>query len=266
MSTHKEPPLEHLNALLRGEISAVESYRSALEKAEGPARATLEGCCRTHEQHVAQLSDLITRHGGTPAARSGVWGSVVKLFEGSAAMLGMKALVTALEEGEELGRHDYTAMLAKLDLESREVIESAMLHDQKRNLEALATLKKTLSLVGYRRATSFTSEVAQPGIGALRWGAAVGIYQLCWPRSASQRGGMGAGGTGAEVGVGAGIVGVGDGEGVVGVGDGVGAGRGVGAGVGVGEGVGAGVGLGIGGDVGTCAGEAGPSSIAAPCP
>jgi hypothetical protein len=48
-------------SFLRGEISAVETYRMALEKLDrgNPARSELEACMRSHQERVALLRDQI---------------------------------------------------------------------------------------------------------------------------------------------------------------------------------------------------------------
>ncbi len=60
-------PVDTLNELLRGEISAVETYRQALEKlSNSPARAQLEDCRRSHEMRVQKLREQVVRMGGNP--------------------------------------------------------------------------------------------------------------------------------------------------------------------------------------------------------
>ncbi|HVU05775.1 MAG TPA: DUF2383 domain-containing protein, partial [Polyangiaceae bacterium] len=100
--------VKHLNSFLRGELSAVETYRQAIGKLDGfPHRKTLEDCSRSHQQRATVLEQEILRRGGQPAKDSGIWGSFATLVEGGAAMLGNKAAISALEEGEDHGRDDY---------------------------------------------------------------------------------------------------------------------------------------------------------------
>jgi len=148
MQTSKttENTVDHLNSFLRGELSAVETYRQALEKLDSFAyRSTLEQCARSHEQRVRVLAEEVRRRGGEPAQGSGAWGTFAKIVEGGAAVLGEKAAIAALEEGEDHGRDDYRRDLEDLDAAARQLIELQVLPEQYRTHEAMSTLKKTLS-------------------------------------------------------------------------------------------------------------------------
>jgi hypothetical protein len=138
--------VEQLNSFLRGEISAVETYRQALEALKTSTYGSqMQECKQSHEQRVAILTEEIRRLGGTPAQSSGAWGSFVKLVEGGAAALGENAAIAALEEGEDHGNADYKRDLAKLDPPVRSVIEQRVLPLQLRSHAAMSQLKKQLS-------------------------------------------------------------------------------------------------------------------------
>lgn len=146
MAEAREQSVDVLNSFLRGEISAVETYRQALEKVERPQITTqLQDCMQSHKQRVSFLSDQIRSLGGTPSTSSGVWGAFAKAVEGSAKTFGEKAAIAALEEGEDHGRNDYRRDIDKLDATSRQVIETRVLPEQKRTHDAMSALKKTLS-------------------------------------------------------------------------------------------------------------------------
>ncbi|HET8937480.1 MAG TPA: PA2169 family four-helix-bundle protein [Polyangiales bacterium] len=146
MAEAREQSVDVLNSFLRGEISAVETYRQALEKVERPQISTqLQDCMQSHKQRVTLLSDQIRALGGTPSTSSGVWGAFAKAVEASAKTFGEKAAIAALEEGEDHGRNDYRRDLEKLDATSRQVIESRVLPEQKRTHDAMSALKKTFS-------------------------------------------------------------------------------------------------------------------------
>jgi uncharacterized protein (TIGR02284 family) len=103
-----------LNELLKGEISACETYRQALEKIEAPnVREILKKNHMCHSSRVDDLTQEIVKLGGKPAAGSGVWGGFAKMMEGGATMFGDKAAVSVLEEGEDAGLADYKKMLDK---------------------------------------------------------------------------------------------------------------------------------------------------------
>ena len=138
--------VEQLNSFLRGEISAVETYRQALEALKSTAyRSKIAECKQSHEQRVAILTEQIRRLGGTPAESSGAWGAFVKAVEGGAAALGEKAAIAALEEGEDHGNADYKRDVSKLDPGVRVVIEQQVMPLQMRSHAEMSALKNQLS-------------------------------------------------------------------------------------------------------------------------
>jgi uncharacterized protein (TIGR02284 family) len=146
MAEAHEQSVDVLNSFLRGEISAVETYRQALEKIEKPQVALqLQDCMQSHKQRVTLLSDQIRTLGGTPSTSSGVWGTFAKAVEGSAMTFGEKAAIAALEEGEDHGRNDYRRDVNKLDASSRQIIQERVLPEQQRTHDTLSALKKSLS-------------------------------------------------------------------------------------------------------------------------
>ncbi|HVH46414.1 MAG TPA: DUF2383 domain-containing protein [Labilithrix sp.] len=138
--------VEQLNSFLRGEMSAVETYRQALEALKTSAHTgKLTECKQSHEQRVAILADEIRKLGGTPAESSGPWGTFAKIIEGGAAALGEKTAIAALEEGEDHGNRDYKTDVQKLDGEARTVVEQKVVPLQLRSHANMSALKKQLS-------------------------------------------------------------------------------------------------------------------------
>ena len=138
--------VEQLNSFLRGEISAVETYRQALEALKSSTYGSkFAECKQSHEQRVAILTEEIRKLGGTPAQSSGAWGSFAKLVEGGAAALGEKAAIAALEEGEDHGNADYRRDVSKLDPGVRAVIEEQVMPLQFRSHSEMSALKRQLS-------------------------------------------------------------------------------------------------------------------------
>ncbi|HSY41188.1 MAG TPA: DUF2383 domain-containing protein [Polyangia bacterium] len=134
--------VDTLNGFLRGEISAVETYRQALDKLQtSPARVELEQCRRSHEQRVERLRQEVRRLGGTPEEGSGAWGAFANLVEGSAKVFGEKAAIAALEAGEDRGLKLYRDEMEKLDPMARSVIETEVLPAQERTHHSMSTLK-----------------------------------------------------------------------------------------------------------------------------
>jgi uncharacterized protein (TIGR02284 family) len=137
-------PVDQLNSFLRGEISAVETYRQALDKVNEPrARTELEQCHVSHQQRVNLLKERITSLGGQPAEGSGPWGAFAKAAEGGAVVFGDKVAIDVLEEGEDHGLKDYQKHLADLDSASRTFVEQQLLPAQQQTHRRLSTLKHT---------------------------------------------------------------------------------------------------------------------------
>ena len=144
MATPNEDVVGKLNSFLRGEISAVESYKQALGKITDPAiRAELQTCEQDHEQRIELLRERITELGGKPDKGSGVWGVWAKLIQGGGDLLGEKTALQALEQGEDHGLNDYRD-LDELDSETRTWVENNLLPKAERTHDALSTLKRTV--------------------------------------------------------------------------------------------------------------------------
>jgi len=135
-----------LNSILRGEISAVETYDQAIRKLDDDPTVAeqLRRCRMSHEQRVSRLRSEITRRGGEPEDGSGTWGAFAKLVEGGAKAFGKKAAIAALEEGEDHGLKQYRDDLPKLDPATRSSLESELLREQQQTHQAMSTLKHTL--------------------------------------------------------------------------------------------------------------------------
>jgi hypothetical protein len=137
--------VDTLNSFLRGEISAVETYRQAIEKlGDKPEASTLTDCLRSHEQRVSLLKSEIQSRGGKPAQGSGPWGAFAKLTEGGAKLFGAKAAIAVLEEGEDHGRDDYKRDASKLEPDARVFVQQQLIPEQLRTHQAMSSLKKRL--------------------------------------------------------------------------------------------------------------------------
>jgi demethoxyubiquinone hydroxylase (CLK1/Coq7/Cat5 family) len=138
--------VDQLNAFLRGELSASETYRLALSKLEkSPHRAVLEQCIRSHDERARVLTNEVQRLGGTPANDSGAWGTFAKLVEAGAQIFGEKTAIAALEEGEDYGKKDYERDLSALDQQTRSLIEVQVKPEQLRTHQAMQLLQKSLA-------------------------------------------------------------------------------------------------------------------------
>jgi rubrerythrin len=134
-----------LNSFLRGEQSAVETYRQALEKvSDAPYRTPLEECLRSHSERVRALTERILRLGGKPSQGSGPWGAFAKLVEGTAKVFGHKTAIAALEEGEDHGLRDYRQDIDNLDAETRAWFDANIFSEQERTHALISSLKHSL--------------------------------------------------------------------------------------------------------------------------
>ncbi|MEO7036412.1 MAG: DUF2383 domain-containing protein [Polyangiaceae bacterium] len=126
-----EKALDNLAALCRGELAAVETYNTALSSASlGHFRTQLMQCQRSHQNRVHLLGWRIHLLGGTPPESSGAWGVFAKAFEGAATVIGEKAAISALEEGEDHGLNEYRSRLSGLDADTQDFIQTRVLPAQ----------------------------------------------------------------------------------------------------------------------------------------
>ncbi len=136
----RETSLETLNSLMRGELAAVETYRHANTRLGAAAPEDLTTCLQSHDQRATLIAEHIVLAGGTPVSGSGLWGAVARLVEGSAAMIGPRALYAALEEGEDQGLTDYRAALDGIDSAGLTLLRGDLLPEQIRTHGLMSSL------------------------------------------------------------------------------------------------------------------------------
>ena len=135
--------IDTLNALLRGELAATETYQQALAKVGDEAGA--EELRRIHAEHRSAANTLrqyVHKHGGQPDQGSGAWGAFAKAVEGTAKVFGNAAALKALKEGEEHGIRDYEAALqsGKLPADCEQLIRSQLLPQTQSHIPLLDSL------------------------------------------------------------------------------------------------------------------------------
>jgi hypothetical protein len=139
--------IDALNELLRGELSAVESYDKALPVVEG--RPVLEndlhGCRASHETRAARLRRAILDAGGEPARASGAWGLFARSVTKGSGAFGWKAVIDTLEQGEDHGLKEYEGALERLDLPSRALVAGELLPLQQHTRDLVTALKRVTS-------------------------------------------------------------------------------------------------------------------------
>src|SRR5450432_2920701 len=134
--------LHNLEALCRGELAAVETYNTALSSASlGHFRSQLIQCQRSHQNRVHLLGWRIHLLGGTPPESSGAWGMFATALEGAAAIIGEKAAIGTLEEGEDHGLNEYRSRLGELDVDTRDFIAARVLPAQNETHDITRALK-----------------------------------------------------------------------------------------------------------------------------
>jgi rubrerythrin len=132
------------NSLLRGELSAIETYNQALEKFDSETeRSALRSIQNDHQNSASRLRDHIIEMGAEPAAESGAWGTFAKAVEGTAKMLGESPALAALKQGEEHGIDEYEEALRNTGVmdEIKTVIRHELLPPLSQHIAALDRLR-----------------------------------------------------------------------------------------------------------------------------
>jgi osmotically-inducible protein OsmY len=119
--------VDGLNRCLRSELSAIETYRQALDRDRQQYGTStdfqrLSEMLRDHEDAASRLREAVRRAGGEPSTDSGAWGTWSKMIMGAAKLFSDTASLKALKEGEESGQGDYQRF-------QRECHPSAELYD-----------------------------------------------------------------------------------------------------------------------------------------
>ena len=138
--------VRQLDALLRGEISAAETYRMAIDKVvvSEESRDSVKLLRDIQEEHgrAAQaIRDRIRELGGQASDSSGVCGApLAKTVQGAMNLLGDTSGLKALKEGEEHGLKDYRSALAQVDPSSRQLINNQLIPAQQKHIDLLDRL------------------------------------------------------------------------------------------------------------------------------
>ncbi|MES2596748.1 MAG: DUF2383 domain-containing protein [Verrucomicrobiota bacterium] len=115
--TATDPTIDICNELLRGEISAVETYTQAIETFDdNRVDLELERIRDNHQQNVYELQKLANEMGAEPSTSSGVWGGFVQALEGAATLFGESPALRILQAGESHGISQYENALANEDV------------------------------------------------------------------------------------------------------------------------------------------------------
>lgn len=132
--------MKYVDELIRGEISAVESFRTVLPKIkDNNERTALEQMLQDHVRAVDKLKRFAEPRFEAKAATSGPWGAFAKTFAGGASFFGDKAALTALKIGEQHGINEYQQAVSDttINQEVRTLIQSELLPNQEKHLQTI---------------------------------------------------------------------------------------------------------------------------------
>jgi len=122
--------VKSLNAVIRGEISAVETYDQALARfGTECAAAELHHIRDEHEEAVDYLRGQVAEFCGDSDHGSSSWGVFAAAVTSTANAIGMATVLQALKEGELHGISQYESMLAndEVHAECKNIIRSRLL-------------------------------------------------------------------------------------------------------------------------------------------
>lgn len=139
---NQEPPVDHLNSLLAGELAASKTYEEARPRiSDDLIRDQLAEHENSHRQRAQQLRGCIEAMGAEPVSTSGVWNSFASLLQESIAGMKDKDAVAALQDEEDLGLRMYQEALENASDKVRELLLESLLPAQEYTLDALSILK-----------------------------------------------------------------------------------------------------------------------------
>jgi rubrerythrin len=136
---------KNFEEIIRGERSAVETYRQVLEAADDkPELEAIRNMSTDHIQAVQYFSEIAHARGQEVPDSSGLWGSWVKFTTGVAKTFGDKSSLEVLKKGEEHGKKIYENILDSdnVDEQVKGAIRTRFLPQQERHIEVLGSLIK----------------------------------------------------------------------------------------------------------------------------
>jgi bacterioferritin (cytochrome b1) len=137
--------IRQLNSLLRGEISAAETYRMAIDKIADSGQAAgnvglLKEIQEDHGRAAQTLRNRIRELGGEASDSSGAWGVWAKFTQGTSNLLGDAAALKSLKEGEEHGLKDYREAVDDVDATTQQLVQNQLIPSQQRHINLLDQL------------------------------------------------------------------------------------------------------------------------------
>src|SRR3982751_6532221 len=142
-STSNDSCITQLNSLLRGEISAAETYAQAIEKCRdsGSSRMSdvqmLRDMQEEHGRACQALRSRIRDLGGEASDSSGAWGAWAQTVQGTMNLFGDASALKSLKEGEEHGLKDYQEAVDDVDATTAQLIANQLIPAQQRHINLL---------------------------------------------------------------------------------------------------------------------------------
>jgi uncharacterized protein (TIGR02284 family) len=133
MGLNTDKQIEELNELIRFDYDAIGAYDSAINDIKEPqVRDPLIRFKGDHEHHVKNLSEIVIRLGGKPAAGPDIKGFVRKTMTKVAGLGGVETTLKAMKSNEEVLNKTYAHHLS-LDFpeEIKEVIRANYADEQR---------------------------------------------------------------------------------------------------------------------------------------
>jgi hypothetical protein len=137
--------MDRLKYLLQDEMSGIETYDKALASVKSEeVKTTLTALRTVHEERLKTLTTMVKDMGGEVPATSGLWGAFAKLVEGGAALLGDKAIVSALEECEVKSLADYKSDIEVFDEAMHKIVFYELMPSQQSCYEKIYKLHQSM--------------------------------------------------------------------------------------------------------------------------
>ena len=142
--------VQRLNSLLRGEISAAETYRMAIDRVAGSdeqpiaSAGLLREIQEEHGRAAQAVRDRIRELGGEASDSSGAWGAWAKTIQATMNLFGDTSCMASLKEGEEHGLKEYQEAMTDLDATSAQLIRNQLIPAQQRHINLLEQLIHTV--------------------------------------------------------------------------------------------------------------------------
>lgn len=129
--------MKQVDKLIRGEISAVESFDTVMNKVKDIGEVNeLAQIRQDHQRAVETLKHFAEGDELDKTQSSGPWGTFTTAFAGGASLFGDKAAIAALKMGEQHGLNEYREALADdgVRAEVKELIRTELIPCQERHL------------------------------------------------------------------------------------------------------------------------------------